>query len=140
MMNSPEISDPCRDRRRRRSDEPEVALGYQLARVATDFDLECCVIVDESGHTVAEASELSSAINSEFANLLPTMSKLPEHRGRFIDQIRRHLPELSDDELSVCVFRAGGRRLFIGAVGPEAVMNEVAIFRAITGARRIHGF
>ena len=139
MIKSPELSANRRDRRRQRSDEPQVALCYQLQQVLTDFALEYCVIADETGTTVAEASCLSSDLGEEFATLLPTMAKLTEHRPRFIDQLRRHKPDLKDDELTACVFRAGGRRMFIGAIGSEAVMNEVAIFRAITGARRIHG-
>lgn len=135
MMNS---SETVEDRRRRRSGDLELAIGYQLDRVLKDFDLQCCLIVDESGSSIASAPDSPTPLMERFGALLPVMATITENREQHFDQLREICPELKDDELTACVFRAGGRRLFIGAIGSEAVMNEVAIFRAITGARRIH--
>lgn len=134
MMNTPETTT---DRRRRRSDEPHQAIGHQLARVVKDFRLDCCLIVDQTGQVVASSHQRSQEFVDAFASLLPLMSDHPEHEPRYLDQLRRFDDALDEREITSCVFRAGGRRLFIGATGPEAVMNEVAIFRAITGTRRI---
>lgn len=134
MLNSPEVAE---DRRQRRTADPERAIGFQLEQVVEDFSLDCCVIVDDSGDVVAASPDESTPMMGEFANSLPAMATFPEHRTRHLDQMRRHRPELGDDEVTTCVFRAGGRRYFIGAVGSEVVMNEIAIFRAITGTRRI---
>ncbi len=136
MNNSPENIE---DRRRQRSEDPELAIGYQLERVVEDFNLECCLIVDESGTTIATSPDSPTPLMQRFAAMLPTMATVTEHRDEHLKQLREVRSDLGDDDLTACVFRAGGRRLFIGAVGPEAVMNEMAIFRAITGARRIHG-
>ena len=135
MMNPPEIST---ERRRRRSEKPGEAMTYQLARVVKDFGLDCCLVVDQTGQVIASAHHRSPNFVDAFASLLPLMSDHPEHQHRYLEQLHRFDPDLDPQEITTCVFRAGGRRLFIGATGPEAVMNEVAIFRAITGARRIH--
>ena len=127
------------DRRQRRSSEPQTALSYQLDRVVEDFGLDCCLIVDEKGEVVAGSPDTSAPLMQDFASLLPLLSIMCEQKSRVARELRRHRANLASDELTACVFRAGGRRLFIGAMGPEAVMNEIAIFRAITGARRIHG-
>ena len=121
---TPTPSNSTTDRRRRRSDDPNQALGYQLDQVVDDFNLRGCVMVGQDGETIAASPAPASDELQQLARLLPTMSV--EKSAKW-DQ----------DECSTCVFRAGGRRTFIGALGPEAVMNEVAIFRAIIGARRI---
>lgn len=121
---TPTPSNSTTDRRQRRSDDPNQALGYQLDQVVDDFNLRGCVLVGQDGETIAASPSPASDELQQLARLLPTMSV--EKSAKW-DQ----------DECSTCVFRAGGRRYFIGALGPEAVMNEVAIFRAIIGARRI---
>lgn len=126
------------DRRRRRSSDPNLALGYQLDQVLEDFGLECCVVVDEDGDVIAASPESPTTFVQNLSQLLPVMAMLPEHREGHLNALRRYRPDLDSDEVACSVFRAGGRRRFIAAVGPEAVMNEVAIVRAITGARRIH--
>lgn len=125
------------ERRRRRTDRPELALGYQLDQVVQDFGLECCLIVDESGQIIAVSPESSTAFIQSLAALTPAMATLPQAQELHLEQLRRHNPELKGNQISTCVFRAANRRLYIAAVGQEALMNEVAIFRAITGARRI---
>jgi hypothetical protein len=126
------------ERRRRRSEEPEVAVGYQLMQVVREFGLECCLIADESGRVVSAAPDRASPLMRSLGSLLPAMAMLPGSRDAHLRRLQDHRPELSGEEVTCCVFRAGGRRLYIAALGPEAVMNEVAIFRAILGARRIH--
>ncbi|WP_158542578.1 hypothetical protein [Lujinxingia litoralis] len=125
------------ERRRRRTERPELALGYQLDQVVRDFELRCCVLVDEDARLVAASPDCPTSFMQALAGLVPTMAVVPQHREQHLETLRRQQPLLTADELAVCAFRAGGRRLFIAAVGTEAVMNEVAIFRAITGARRI---
>ncbi|RVU45777.1 hypothetical protein FRC91_13475 [Bradymonadales bacterium TMQ1] len=137
-LNRPDISTAEQpERRRRRAERPELALGYQLDQVVRDFALRCCVLVDEQGAMVAASPDCPSAFMQALVGLAPTMAVVPEHRETHLQTLRRHNPLLECDEVAVCAFRAGGRRLFIAAVGQEAVMNDVAIFRAITGARRI---
>ncbi|TXD42649.1 hypothetical protein FRC96_02990 [Lujinxingia vulgaris] len=143
MMNLEELDRPDistaeqPERRRRRAERPELALGYQLDQVVRDFALRCCVLVDEQGMMVAASPDCPTPFMQALAGLAPTMAVVPEHRQAHLETLRRQNPLLESEELAVCAFRAGGRRLFIAAVGEEAVMNEVAIFRAITGARRI---
>lgn len=139
MLNLAEISEIKQERRRRRTDIPELAMGYQLDEVARDFHLDCCLIVDDAGRVLATSPEASTPFMQSLAALLPAMATIKESRAAHLDQLRKRRPSLDDDELTTCAFRAGGRRLYIAAVGSEAVMNEVAIFRAIIGTRRIHG-
>ena len=125
------------ERRQRRSNSPLLAIGYQLDQVVEDFHLDCVLIVDESGAIQAASPDAPCEFQVALQSLLPSLATLPEARSIHLNRLRQLRPDLNEDNLSTCVFRAGGRRLYIGAVGPEAVMNEVAIFRAITGTRRI---
>ena len=125
-------------RRRRRSGDPALATRYQLDQVLRDFDLSCCLIVDDSADVVATAPEYPTPMMRRMAGLLPTFASSGRPRKSHLQIIcGTHDPDLGADEVTACVFRAGGRRHYIGAVGPEAVMNELAIFRAIIGVRRI---
>lgn len=126
------------DRRRRRSDEPCTAIAYQVEQVVDDFDLDSCIIVDADGNTVAASPGVETPKMEAFAGLLPAICAVEGQRGAYLEHLHSAGWDIDADEMTSCVFRAGGRRLFIGAIGDEAVMNEVAIFRAITGARRIH--
>ncbi len=136
MLSFPNLND---DRRTRRSDDPSLAIGFQLEQVVRDFGLDCCVLVDEGGQVIALSPDSPTPLMEGLARLAPMMAMAPEHRGSHMAPLRRHRPDLGIDEVTCCVFRAGGRRMFIAAVGKEAVMNEVAIMRAISGTRRIKG-
>ncbi len=126
------------DRRQHRSQEPEEAIAYQVEHVVCDFDLECCLIVDSDGNRIAASSKAEGSKTEALARLLPLICAVEgPHRGH-LERLRKAGWDVEIDEITSCVFRAGGRRHFIGAIGSEAVMNEVAIMRAITGARRIH--
>lgn len=125
------------ERRRRRSASPILAISYQLDQVVEDFHLDCALIVDESGAVQAASPNAPTDFLVSLQTLLPSLCTLPEAREIHLNRLRQIRPDLEEENLSTCVFRAGGRRLYIAAVGPEAVMNEVAIFRAITGTRRI---
>lgn len=139
MMESPHIlEDSLQDRRSRRTSCTDLAIGYQLDQVIKDFDLECCLIVDDTGRVIGTSPETPTPFMQTLAALVPSMAVVPDCREMHLDRLRQHRPDIESDEMTACVFRAGGRRLYIAAVGPEAVMNEVAIFRAITGTRRIH--
>jgi hypothetical protein len=133
------IEEPAEiNRRRRRTNQTDLAIGYQLDQVIKDFGLECCLIVDDSGHIVGTSPEDPTPFTQTLAALLPSMATLPECRDTHLERLQQHRPDIKNDDLAACLFRAGGRRLYIAALGSEAVMNEVAIFRAILGTRRIH--
>lgn len=125
------------DRRRRRSESPILAMGYQLDQVVADFQLHCAVIADETGRVLAISPEADTEFLKAFARRLPAMESVRSMRAMHMERLALHWPGLEEEQIATCVFRAGGRRMYAGAVGPEAVMNEVAIFRAITGTRRI---
>jgi hypothetical protein len=65
------------DRRRRRSQDPLIALHYQLAYARSDCDLEAIVVADESGVVVAGAG--SWATCEELAAYAPLL--VSEDRG-----------------------------------------------------------
>lgn len=126
-----------KERRSRRSADPVLAIGFQLKQVIEDFSLDCCIIADDQGVIEAMAPESPTVFMEKLSQVMPTMALAPEIGPAHLSILRSIRPDLRADQLSVCVFRAGGQRMFIAAVGDEAVMNEVAIMRAITGARRI---
>ncbi len=127
MSDSPE-------RRRRRSDDPGLATRYQLEQVVEDFDLDTCILVDESGtliQGVGQAEDFEEVLARETPRLAHgsrcrlLFSRLNEHR------------RVRPNQISACEFRSDGSRYFVTAVGSASTMRDVGMYRAILGIRRI---
>lgn len=110
---------PHEDQRLRRSDDRREAFGLQLDQIVRDFALGACVLFDEEGAVLA-ASWRSLEAYEQARHLVAT------HR----------FPRAS--QLAVRDFLVEGRRYLVAAVGGDPVANEISVYRAILGVRRIH--
>jgi hypothetical protein len=138
-MQTLEISLSSPERRRQRSAERATALTYQLDQVVEDFDLEACLIADGQGSLLACCTGVDAELARTLAAVAPGLARERPTRTLVLPSLRRHLPELNETQFSACEFRAQGKRLFVVAVGRDALMKEVGIVRALLGVRRIHG-
>jgi hypothetical protein len=128
------------ERRRRRSEDPLVALHYQLAHARHDCDLEAIVVADASGIMVAGAG--AWAVCEELAAYAPLLVRdggvwhepgLPGARASSLDASAR-LASLKL-EVDVQKMTIDGQEVLICARG--GVMRGWAIERAAEGAGRI---
>lgn len=85
------------DRRRRRSDDPLVALHYQLSTSRTRGELDAIVVADASGVVVAGAG--SWPVCEELAAYAPLLAASPELRR---DAVVRSV-DVGGQEILLCV-------------------------------------
>lgn len=125
-----EESQTIKERRTTRSQNPHAALELQLQQVVIDFGVESCFVVD-SGGTILASSQTPCPAMRRLAGWVPTLSRRSMRRPSAHPKIDGF------DDLAVSEFRVGGQRRFMATTGGESTMRNVALFRAILGARRI---
>jgi hypothetical protein len=116
------LSGSGEDRRRKRSDDPLVALHHQLSHARTDGDFEAVVLADPSGVVVAGAG--SWAVCEELAAYAPLFARdEPDLSGR-VEVLRRevvvHAMHIDGQEVFLCV-RGGRERRAVIARAAEGV-------------------
>ncbi len=118
------------DRRRKRSEDPLVALHYQLAHARTEGRLEALVVADDAGVVVAGAG--SWAVCEELAAYAPLLaqgiwSEPGNGRTSRVAQLRT--------EVDVQPVDVGGQTVLLCARG--GILRSSAMERAASGVARI---
>ena len=118
------------DRRRKRSDDPLVALHYQLAYARHEEGLEAIVVADDTGVVVAGAG--AWAVCEEMAAYAPLMaqgvwSEPGALAGTRVSELRR--------QVDVRPLDIQGQRVLLCARG--GVMRPASMARAARGVTRI---
>lgn len=117
------------DRRRRRSDDPLIALHYQLSHARHDGDLEAIVLADTAGVVVAGAG--AWALCEELAAYAPLMAQgVVGSEGGPSARISALAPEVD-----VVPMQVGGVEVYLCARGGGARVASIA--RAARGVSRI---
>ena len=125
------------DRRRRRSDDPGTALRYQLEQVIDDFELMSCVLSDANGRVLAEAHDFDDVDDDTCAvDAEPHDTLLDDGFDDGLDDGSEAI-DVTDD-IDCVEFRSQGVQLFITAQGRDESFREVALYRVVLGAKRIH--
>jgi hypothetical protein len=117
------------DRRRRRSDDPNTALQFQLEQVIDDFGLTSAVLSDNSGRVVAEAHTFYDMPEPPNGVDVPSQDTIVDDFNAEIDVT---------EDIDCVEFRSQGARFFITAQGRDDSLREVALYRVVLGAKRIH--
>jgi hypothetical protein len=114
------------ERRRRRSDQPSVALRYQLEHTRERGRLEAVVLASEDGLPVAAAGD--PGICAELAAVAPWLSRsvfsMPQ------------LPLLRGAELACRPIRTCGQSLYLVTAG-GSVARDALLSSSVTGLERI---
>lgn len=132
------------ERRRRRSDDPLMAMRFQLEQAMQDFSLKACVLASEEGLLLVSPEGLPI----EDAEVLAAMGTMPRHEdGTFINKT---LIESCLQSLTVaCADETGAQGVFaqefwawdqpwtLVVLGTLSRAQELSITRAIMGIRRI---
>ncbi len=114
------------ERRHARSDDPETALGLQLASIVARLEVDVLVVADLDGAAVASAGEEHEAI--ALAQLAAALIKeLPMRRSVTTTRGFVH----------VDLVEARGRTWVLAAFARSGVPAPIGIARAVAGASRI---
>lgn len=112
------------ERRRRRTDDVELATQYQLEQIILDFGVDAVVLVDECGEVIAETGHHGAC------------RRLASNALRLAAADRQARRRVSGVDYA-CSFRRAGEQYVIAASGSQREMREVGVMRAILGLRRI---
>ncbi|HEX7664101.1 MAG TPA: hypothetical protein VF407_06320 [Polyangiaceae bacterium] len=123
MMNPPE------ERRKKRSEDPLVALHYQLTVARTEGSIDTIVLADTAGMVVAGAG--SWAACEEIAAYAPLLSQSGDDgSGSRIDELR--------SEIEVRPLRVSGQDVLLCSRRQrKSETHEAAITKAAQGIHRI---
>lgn len=126
------------DRRKVRSDDPEIATNLQLAHVADTLDLRALVLADDFGRQVAGVG------SAEIGEVLATLAMWAEFNGGSVDEftldhLRAHDPEAAPDHVisQPVEFPGQDSRLRLIAFG-RSMVASIGVAHAARGIERIH--
>ncbi len=118
------------ERRRNRSNDPLVALHYQLSQTRQEGSLDAIVVADDWGVVVAGAG--SWAVCEELAAYAPILAQAGRNELGLRDPAR--LAEMRD-QVDVQAVAVGGQRVLLCARGGHR--HSGALDRAASGVARI---
>ena len=125
------------ERRRRRSNNSFEAIRLQLEHLHERLDLDALVLGDSNGLLLAGAGDrLDAEVLAAYAPLLSNRTERSRRR-EVLDTIRRMAPALGGREIAVRSFCVDGQHLLLGIVGDGNAQLHAALYRALTGVRRI---
>lgn len=125
-LSAARLHSDATDRRRRRSDDPLVALHYQLSYARAEGAIDTIVVADSAGVVVAGAG--SWAACEELAAYAPLFERAEAASPR-IESLR--------GEVDVRRVRVGVDTVIICARGARGAAGKSAIERASAGVERI---
>lgn len=112
-------TDPCTERRKKRSHDPLVALHYQLAHAKNDAQLEAIVLADTSGVVVAGAG--SWVVCEELAAYAPILATAKADTSEMT--LPSRMESLRGD-LDVRPMLAAGQPMLLCALSPKGVASR----------------
>jgi hypothetical protein len=119
------------DRRKKRSDDPLVALHYQLTHAREDGSLDAIVVCDTSGVVVAGAGSWASC--EELAAYAPLIAHGVWHEVGPVSHVSR-IAEMSRD-VDITSVDVDGQEVYVAARGGGR--RRPAVEHAAMGVRRI---
>ena len=117
------------NRRKRRSENTTLALGYQLEECRKSAKLEGIVLSDEWGMCLAKSGNAESC--DEVAARLPVIGRKTRDFTGVLFSPRRGY------EVRMRRFKVGGGELYLCAIGGRPDQRDRQILRSITGVSRI---
>lgn len=126
-----------RDRRRRRSSNTYEAITYQLEYILEEQGLQNFVLGDSRGLLLATAGRQDDA--HVLAAYAPVVAKCMDKSRYYdvIDRIGGFIPEADPQTVAFRTFDVYGEQLHLVLLGEAGKLNQISIYRAVTGVRRI---
>lgn len=124
-----------RERRRIRSDDPDIAVELQLSHVADVLNLDALVLADDMGQPISGVGD------SELGELLAAMVMWTGFSSEVdpftVEQIQEHDPTIEPDHIQVVTVDIGEQqRLQLVALG-RSIVTSIGLAHAADGIRRI---
>lgn len=131
------MSDEQKDRRVRRSDDPDQAIQYQLDHAAERLDLRALVLADDFG------AQLAAVGDRDLNEVLSALAMWAEFNGGSVDEftmesLRDHDPAVEADQVVTIPVAAPGdaARMQLIALG-RSIVASIEVARAAEGIERI---
>ncbi len=124
--------DDPRDQRRRRSEETQQAIIYQLEHVLQEFDMRLLILADAQGLLIAHAGDDDAA--TYFAAHAPSLvTDANPH-----EELQEVLPDLARHNILCESISLDNIPLYLGAVMDPTPEHARAFERVRTGIQRIY--
>jgi len=125
------------ERRRLRSPNLARAMELLLAAVGEAFNLSHAVVADHSG--LMQASWGDPDDGHALAAYAPMLHRTmdPLIRERIIETLAQYIPRADSSRIAIRHFTCGGESLYVCVLGDPGASKDVALCRALSGARRI---
>lgn len=130
------VVDLYAERRRTRSNQAHIAIGYQLEHIFKNQNLSNFVLGDSSGLLLAGSGDADeAAVLAAYAPVLETYRG--KSRGKVFAKLASLVENFNPAALSIRSFEVDGETLYLLSVGRETAARQASLYRAITGIRRI---
>lgn len=128
---------PMFERRKLRSNQANRAIGFLFQAVAESHEVSHVALADSRGLLlVNQGDEQACDVLAAYGPLLfKTID--PITRQHILQTLTASIPGASADRLSLRRFSAHGEDLYLCVIGEPGAAKDVALNRAVTGARRI---
>lgn len=130
-------TDPTFERRKVRSNKPSRAISFLFEAVATSHDVTHVALADSRGLLLVARGETQAC--DVLAAYGPLLFKTidPITRQHILDTLTASIPGATPDRLSLRRFTTHGEDLYLCVLGAPGAAKDVALNRAVSGARRI---
>lgn len=125
------------ERRKVRSSNPNRAMTHLFDAIARDAEVQHMALADQRGLLLVHSGEEGTC--DVLAAYAPLLSKTvdPSSREVLLDTMSGYLATARPERIAVRRFDHGGEPLFLCALGEQDARKDVAVCRAVSGARRI---
>lgn len=125
------------ERRRVRSTNASRAMNYLFEAITDTTEISDLALADSRGLLLVHSgSEPACDVLAAYAPLL-TKTLDSDARHQLLGTMASYVNDASPDRITVRRFAHHGEELYVCALGGETVSKDVAVCRAIRGARRI---
>lgn len=130
-------TEPTLERRKLRSNQASRAIGYLFQAVADSHQVEHVALADSRGLLLVNWGD--AQVCDVLAAYGPLLFKTvdPLTRQRILDTLVCSVDGATPDRISLRRFSANGEDLYLCVLGAPGAAKDVALNRAVTGARRI---
>lgn len=125
------------ERRRVRSANTNRAMNYLFEAITDSTDVSHIALADSRGLLLVHSgAEPACDVLAAYAPLL-TQTADTDAREQLLGTMSAYVTEAAPERITVRRFAHKGEEMYVCALGGETVSKDVAVCRAIRGARRI---
>lgn len=122
------------EQRSNRSQQPDLAIHYQLKQLKADFGV-AAILVDEEGTLISASDQDEIKL---YRALAAEVTKLAEGSTcRLLFSKLSEIKNIQPNQISAKEFLVKGRRFYVITIGSSRLLRDIGSYRAFFGLRRI---